>query len=510
MRKQGVTFDSTARNSHAWQWLRLFATLTCICGVADNGGAEDGDHARSAQLFRGSWTTTIRLGDEGETEQVLKLHLGERGQPGSSWLSSPSWGRTRWPVAVAIDSNPPVVRLRLLASGMSSAPELVLAGKETLEGTYTTDSGAIHVRFLQEDGARNATDTTFDDLTQSVEVQVADSVTLSGSLMLPAGREACPCVVILTGSGADSRDGPIPGTTERQTPYFQDVADVLLQKGIGSLRLDDRGIGLSGGSVHTATLSKLAADAEAAIDVLRRNERIDKGRLGLLGFSQGALVAGMVAAKRADVRFVAVVGCPTLSGIDYYVNRFEAITMPRIKSTYPEDLPQAVGTACNNVRHLLELVRDGQPPELAKQQFLQEIKLDPSSLAEEDGRLLANVLRLADLLSRPDNRSHLQYDPAPDWRKVKIPVFAAYGEKETVVPVAENKGCLERCFPGERGSLLTTRIFAGLNHGLERGVGEQMNDAATTIQSVDKASVSVIADWMVAEDKREEQKGRRI
>ena len=122
-------------------------------------------------------------------------------------------------------------------------------------------------------------------------------ITLAGTFTRPAGDGPFPAVVILSGSGADGRDGIAAGH-----PFLNRIAWELARAGIASVRLDDRGVGESGGDFSQITLGLLAADARAAADWLRERKEISK--VGYLGHSEGAIVGPLAAA--GDARAAAV------------------------------------------------------------------------------------------------------------------------------------------------------------------------------------------------------------
>ena len=132
---------------------------------------------------------------------------------------------------------------------------------------------------------------------REVRLRVDSAVTLAGDFTWPNVRGAAPtpAVLLLSGSGAQTRDGAraeLPGYYP-----FTDLADTLVAAGFAVLRLDDRGVGASTGSPSGATTEELARDASAAVAWLRGQPAVDPARIALVGHSEGALVA-LLAARR--------------------------------------------------------------------------------------------------------------------------------------------------------------------------------------------------------------------
>ncbi len=117
-------------------------------------------------------------------------------------------------------------------------------------------------------------------------------VRLAGTLTVPQGAGPFPLVVMITGSGPQTRDEDILGFK-----IFQVIADRLARQGIAVYRYDDRGVGGSTGNLANATTPDFAGDALAALGALKSRTEIDAKRIGMLGHSEGATVAAIAASR---------------------------------------------------------------------------------------------------------------------------------------------------------------------------------------------------------------------
>jgi uncharacterized protein len=140
---------------------------------------------------------------------------------------------------------------------------------------------------------------------------VAAGVTFAGTLTKPNARGRHPAVLLITGSGAQNRNEELAGHRP-----FMVIADALTRRGIAVLRVDDRGVGGSGGRVELATLEDSVSDVLAGLAYLKRRHDIDACQIGLLGHSEGAEVAPAVAARSRDVAFVVMLAGPGVSGAE--------------------------------------------------------------------------------------------------------------------------------------------------------------------------------------------------
>jgi dienelactone hydrolase len=127
----------------------------------------------------------------------------------------------------------------------------------------------------------------------------AAGITLAGALTAPETGSPFPAVVLITGSGPENRDEEVFG----HKPFLV-LADDLTRQGIAVLRCDDRGVGKSGGDSKTATTADLATDALAAFQYLQNRKDIDTKHIGLIGHSEGGVIAPIVANEAPDVAFV--------------------------------------------------------------------------------------------------------------------------------------------------------------------------------------------------------------
>jgi len=147
---------------------------------------------------------------------------------------------------------------------------------------------------------------------EEVRVRTREGHTLAGTLTRPAGSAPVACVVTITGSGSQDRDGSI--VMVRGYRPFRGVADALARRGIATLRLDDRGVGGSEAPARGATTETFARDVEDALAWLRARPGIDGARLGLVGHSEGGLIAPLVATRDPKLRAIALLAAPAWTG----------------------------------------------------------------------------------------------------------------------------------------------------------------------------------------------------
>src|SRR5271165_695440 len=146
------------------------------------------------------------------------------------------------------------------------------------------------------------------------------NVTLAATLTIPQGKGPFPGVVLITGSGPQDRDETLLG----HKPFLV-LSDYLTRHGIAVLRADDRGVGKSTGNFSTATTADFATDTEAGVAYLKTRPEIDPHKIGLIGHSEGGVIAPMVAARNPDVAFIVMMAGSGVRGDDLLVAQGQAI-----------------------------------------------------------------------------------------------------------------------------------------------------------------------------------------
>ncbi len=144
----------------------------------------------------------------------------------------------------------------------------------------------------------------------------------AGTITYPESGGPFPAVLLITGSGQEDRDETIFGHKP-----FAVIADYLTRRGFAVLRVDDRQIGKSTGDLSRATTLDFSKDVETSLHELQKRKDIDQKKIGLIGHSEGGLIAAMVAAENPDVRFIILLAGPGLKGSDLLAFQTQAIDL---------------------------------------------------------------------------------------------------------------------------------------------------------------------------------------
>lgn len=289
---------------------------------------------------------------------------------------------------------------------------------------------------------------------EDVTLRTPDGLTLAGTLTMPnhASGARMPAVVMITGSGPQDRDEGSPSLAKWRP--FRDIADTLSRRGIAVLRLDDRGVGGSDAGPATATSADFADDIRAALAWLRTRPNVDPRRLGVVGHSEGGMIAPMVAATDTTLRAVVIIA----------------------------------GTASRG-DSILEMQR----------RYL--LSRDTSLTAAKRDSLLKLADAAADSAYRVPGWLHYfaSYDPLPTARRVRAPTLILQGESDHQVPVSEAR-TLAAAMRAAGNSHVTLRTFPQMNHLLVQDpVGNPLAYQELNDFHVRKDLLGVLADWLAAE-----------
>lgn len=327
------------------------------------------------------------------------------------------------------------------------------------------------------------------------EVQVTSgAVRLAGTLTLPAGAGPHPAVVLITGSGPQNRDEDVFGMQ-----VFRLLADHLTRAGIAVLRCDDRGVGGSTGNVAQSTSADFADDALAQVGLLKGRNDIDAKRIGLIGHSEGGIVAPMAANRSADVAFVVLLSGPALTGEQIMLAQNELIG--RV-SRVPEEQIRKNGEL---QRKMFAAVRSGGELETvtAEVRALARESLErmPEAQRKALGDLDAAAARAAEQqvagLKTPWFRYFLTYDPAPALEKLACPVLAVFAERDTQVPAEANREAMKAVFGRGGPRDHTIVVVARANHLYQDAVTGGPAEYATLKKEFVPGFADMVTTWIL-------------
>ena len=285
-----------------------------------------------------------------------------------------------------------------------------------------------------------------EDVTYENKIQ---NVTLAATFTVPQGKGPFSAVVLITGSGPQDRDETLLG----HKPFLI-LSDYLTRHGIAVLRADDRGTAKSTGDFKTATTADFATDTEAGIAYLKTRPEVDPHKIGLIGHSEGAMIAPMIAARNPDVAFIVMMAGSGVSGDQVLVAQREAIAVA--SGTKPEEAAKYAAKE----KEMLALIEAEKVP-TEKDDAALEKELREKMAGDVPESQIGLQIKL---LTSPWFRYFLTYDPASALRKVTCPVLVLNGEKDKQVLPEQNLPPIRQALTQAGNKHFEVDELPGLNH----------------------------------------------
>jgi fermentation-respiration switch protein FrsA (DUF1100 family) len=308
----------------------------------------------------------------------------------------------------------------------------------------------------------------------------APSVRLAGTLTLPSGKGPFPAAILIAGSGPNRRDEDILGHK-----LFLVLADHLTRQGLAVLRYDKRGVGQSSGDYAHATSREFAADTEAGLAYLRTRKDIDPARIGLIGHSEGGLIAPIVAAVDPKVAFIVLMAAPGESGRKILLDQGRLIAIAN-----GMDPRKAAETEAFSDK-LYQMVLDEKDPARASAQAKQML----ADYAKAHDLPAETLEAQVDMLNSAWMRAFMVYDPVPTLRQVRCPVLAIAGAKDLQVPPDDNLAAIKGALGADRD--VTVQELAGLNHLFQPAHTGSPAEYGEIEQTMSPVALDTVSAWVL-------------
>ena len=367
------------------------------------------------------------------------------------------------------------------------------------DGTLNAARTAINGSWTQNDGEQKLNFQRSDRLLELIrpqtplkpypykeeEITFANAtakISLAGTLTLPSGHGPFPAAILLSGSGPNDRDESLAG----HRPFLV-LADHLTRKGVAVLRFDKRGIGKSSGDYANATMENFAGDAEAALAYLKTRKEVDAKKIGLIGHSEGGMIAPSIAAHSGDVAWIVLLAGPGLSGEDTLLLQSELI----LKAAGLDDAH--IATARDFNKQAYALVRQEKDPVALQSKLNDLVKASAMSASLPPEALESQV----QLMATPWFHFYLDYDPLPALKKTVCPVLALNGEKDLQVAPKENLAKILKALQDSGNQDFQTIQLPGLNHLLQHAPAGLPNEYGEILETMALEALNAISDWVL-------------
>jgi pimeloyl-ACP methyl ester carboxylesterase len=444
------------------------------------------------QEISGSWNGVLKFSG---TQLRVKFNIAHSSNGYTSTMDSPDQGVSGIVVSTTTFQDS-ILKFEVAAAGISF--EGKLCPGDTIPGTFKQGGHELPLTLTKQNieivKPARPQEPTKPYPYYSEDVHVVNkkgNFVLAGTLTMPNKTGVFPAVILITGSGPQNRDEEILG----HKPFLV-IADYLTRNGIAVLRCDDRGTAESGGNFKTATTMDFSTDTEAALDFLLTRKEIDKSKIGLIGHSEGGLIAPMVAIRRKEIAFIVLLAGPGISG-----ERILLLQEALIGKASGES-EEAVSDETSVSEGAYRLVTETQDLDTLKTRlttyFHDRIRSDSTFARTAPPGQEQFIASLVHQLATPWMQYFIQCDPAPTLEKVKCPVLALDGSKDLQVPPEIDLAAVKTALEKGGNKDVTTIEFPNLNHLFQECQTGSPSEYARIEQTFSPVALDEMTKWIIS------------
>lgn len=466
----------------------LLFTLFVLLLASSNQVCSQG---QPSNPFVGTWQGALEIG---QTKLRLVLKITQTGDTLKGAMDSPDQGASNIPASKVWTSGDSV--FVEFARIMGKYQGFLASGNDSLSGTWIQGGTSLPLPLKRTSEAialprRPQTPVKpYPYLEEEVVYENQSAgIKFAATLTLPKTGGPFPAILLITGSGAQDRDESIFG----HKPFLV-LADHLTRRGIAVLRVDDRGVSGTTGNLAQSTNEDLANDVLAGIRFLKQRKEINPKKIGLIGHSEGGILAPMVAARSSDVAFIVMMAGTGLPGED--ILHMQSALILRANGATEENILR--------LRKINEqaytLVKSEQDTARLRQRLTDFFVFTWSEWGADYERQGIDKMKVIPTLvlqvTSPWFRSFLSYDPRPALRKVKCPVLAVNGEKDLQVPSKDNLREIEKALKEGGNKDFTMKEFPGLNHLFQTTRTGSPMEYGSLEETISPSVLQLIGDWI--------------
>jgi fermentation-respiration switch protein FrsA (DUF1100 family) len=454
--------------------LILFGILS-VCGL-------------NAQSISGQWNGLLKV--QG-TQLRLVFHVQKQDSLLSSTLDSPDQGAKGIPVEKTTFKHSQVTfelpKLMIRYQGELKGDRIV--GKFTQGGFSTQLTFTRKIQEKEKLIRPQEPSKPYPYYSEEVKFFNAKAnIHLAGTLDLPQKQGRFPAVILISGSGPQNRDEELLG----HKPFLV-LADYLCKKGLAVLRFDDRGTADSEGDFQSATSLDFADDVEAAIEYLRSRKEIDKKHIGLIGHSEGGVIAPLVASRNKHVDFIVLLAGTGIRGAELLIEQEELIG----RAYGLSEARLAKNRAMNKAA--FDLVLSSENDKKLKTKLLAYYSKNLKDNAESLPKAIPfdkYVEEQVQKITSPWMYFFMRYDPTEALEKVKCPVLALNGSKDMQVPPKVNLEAIATALKKGKNKRFSIVEMPNLNHLFQECESGSPSEYSKIEQTFSPLALREISNWI--------------
>ena len=437
----------------------------------------------NGQEITGQWNGLLKV-PNGQLRVVFHVNKTENGYNGT--MDSPDQKVTGIPLGkVAFENS--ILKLEIPSAQISY--EGALNKDNIVVGKFTQGGQSLELDLSKETIQKQVyarpqePQKPYPYYTEEVKFEnKTDNVVLAGTLSLPKKEGNFPAVILITGSGRQNRDEELLG----HKPFLV-LADYLTKKGIAVLRFDDRGAGESTGDFSKASTIDFSKDVQAGVDYLKTRKEIDKKKIGLIGHSEGGLIAPIIAGNSKDIDFIVLLAGPGLRGDVLLLLQTELIE-------------RQSGVSNEEIKKRQEILKGAYDLVVASSANDENFKNSVSTYF--NSKFDENQAKAAtNQITSNWWYTFIKMDPAVALAKVKCPVLALNGSKDLQVPAEVNLQVIEKTLAKAGNKKVTAKILPNLNHLFQECKTGSPDEYEKIEQTFSPIALEEISSWVLLQIK---------
>ena len=462
-------------------FLSFILIITTVIAVA----------AQGSKTVDGNWLATVDVNGL-KLRLVLKVEKSATGY--TAKFDSPDQGASDLPIdSIVLDGSK--VTFTSAKFGISYEGTLNEAGDE-ISGALTQGPGATPMTFKRVAEAPKLNRPQdpkkpypYDEQEVSYRNE-KENIKIAGTLTVPRGGGPYPAVLLITGSGAQDRNESIAG----HHPFLV-LSDHLTRNGIAVLRVDDRGMGATDLGSLSATSENFAGDVLAGVEFLKQRKEINPKMIGLVGHSEGGMIAPIVAARSKDVSFIVLLAGLGQRGEDVIYTQLELIH--KAQGTPPDTRAHTIALT----RKINAVVKAETDEKRVEQRINEEIAAYVGTLSEVQKKQFetaaASIKAFMPMYKTPWYRYFIMFDPSPVLKNVKVPVLALNGEHDLQVAWKENLDLIGAGLKAGGNDDVTTKSFPKLNHLFQTSATGLLSEYMQIEETISPEVLKTVSDWIL-------------
>ena len=425
------------------------------------------------QDLTGNWQGIIEMGP---TKLVVLIEIAEEGEKFESYMSIPQQG-AKGIVGNTLVNNSSI-EIDFAAAGIKYSGVL---SQGKINGYLVQAGHKAPLDFLPVIEIEPKTEAKKNYTSEEVIIHNHNGeVNLSGTLSIPNGKGPFPAVILVSGSGPQNRDSEIFGHKP-----FAVQADYYSSRGIAVLRYDDRGVGKSTGDFQSATTKYFASDAATTFNFLKNRPEINSKKIGLLGHSEGGVIAHMVASEQSDVAFVVMLAGPGQNGAELMITQKSLIESKM--GIAKEDIEKGKTVFGGAYNIVTAFPNDNDLSDTLENYF------DKAFEGQLDDK---TKMAIVAQINTPWMLGFLRNQPSTYLAKVNCPVFAINGSLDLQVP-PQNLKLVKKEIEKNGNKKVVIKEYAGLNHLFQHAKTGMINEYGTIEESISPDVLKDVSDWII-------------